>query len=49
MLIFFWTVVVYLHYGKKGGKWDISYNFSEKTTMTVAAETVLCEDVIGKV
>jgi hypothetical protein len=36
------------HHGKKGVKWDINYNFSEKTTMTIAAETVLGEDVIGK-
>jgi hypothetical protein len=27
----------------------VNYNFSEKTTMTIAAETVLSEDVIGKV
>jgi hypothetical protein len=37
------------HYGKKGVKWDINYKFSQKTTMTIAAETVLREDVIGKV
>jgi hypothetical protein len=37
------------HYGKKGVKWGINYNFSEKTTMAIAAETVLREDVIGKV
>ena len=24
------------------------YNFSEKTTITIAAETVLHEDIIGK-
>jgi hypothetical protein len=37
------------HHGKKGVKWDINCNFSEKTTMTIAAETAFCEDVIGKV
>ena len=36
-------------YGKKGAKWDTNYNFSEKTTMAIAAETVSSEDVIGKV
>jgi hypothetical protein len=37
------------HQEKKGVKWDINYNFSEKITMTIAAETVLREDIIGKV
>ena len=37
------------HHGKKGVKWDIDYNFSEKTTITIAAEIVLREDVIRKV
>ena len=36
-------------HGKKVVKGDISYNFSEKTTITIAAETVLHEDVIEKV
>ena len=27
----------------------INYNFPEKTTMTIAAESVLREDVIGKI
>ena len=40
---------IIIHHGKKGVKWDINYNFSEKTTMTIAAETALGEDVIGKV
>ena len=36
--------------GKKVVKWGIiSYNFSEKTTMTFAAETFLHENVIGKI
>jgi hypothetical protein len=34
---------------KKGANLDINYNFSEKTTMTIAAETVLREDVIEKI
>jgi hypothetical protein len=38
-----------LHHEKKGVKWDINCNFSEKTTMTIAAETVFREDVIEKV
>jgi hypothetical protein len=38
-----------VHHGKKGVKWDINYNFSEKTTMTIAAETILREDVIENV
>ena len=37
------------HQGKKGVKWDIKYNFSEKTTKIIAAEIVLREDVIEKV
>ena len=37
------------HHGEKSVKWDINYNFSEKTTMTIAAETILREVVIGKV
>jgi hypothetical protein len=34
---------------EKRCKIDISYYFSEKTTMTIAAETILREEVIGKV
>jgi hypothetical protein len=45
-----WIINKYVkHHGKKGVKWDINYSFSEKTTMTIATETVLREDVIGKV
>ena len=36
------------HHGKKGVKWEINYNFSEKSTTTITAKTVLHEDVIGK-
>jgi hypothetical protein len=35
--------------GKKGVKWDINYNFSEKTTMIFVAKTVLYEAFIGKI
>ena len=38
-----------IRHEKKGAKWDINYSFSEKTTMTIAAESILREDVIGKV
>ena len=34
---------------KKGVKWHINYTFSKKSTMTVATETVLLEDFIGKI
>jgi hypothetical protein len=34
---------------EKSVKWDINYNFSEKTTMAIAADAVLNEDIIGKV
>ena len=37
------------HYGKKGVKWGINYNFSEKTTTIFAEKTVLYEDFIGKI
>jgi hypothetical protein len=37
------------HHGKNGAKWDINNNFSEKTSITIAAKTILREDVIGKV
>ena len=37
---------VYIHHKKKGVKWDINYSFSEKATMTIAAKTVLHEDVM---
>jgi hypothetical protein len=30
-------------------RYTVNYSFSEKTIMTIAAETVLREDVIGKV
>jgi hypothetical protein len=43
------VIMITLRHGKKGVKWDINYNFSEKTTMAITAETVLLEDVIGKV
>ena len=33
---------------EKRCKLDINYNFSEKTTMTIATETVLCEDITEK-
>ena len=36
------------HHGKKGVKWDINCNFSEKTIMTIAVKTVLRDGVIGK-
>jgi hypothetical protein len=29
-------------------RYSINYNFSEKTTIKIAAETVLREDIIGK-
>jgi hypothetical protein len=35
------------HHGKKSVKGGINYNFSEKLTMAIVAETVLCEDFIG--
>ena len=39
-----------LHYGKKGVKWGIIYNFSVKIIMIFAAKTVLYEDYyIGKI
>jgi hypothetical protein len=38
-----------LHYGKKGIKWGINFNFSEKTTMIFAAENVLHKYVLGKI
>ena len=38
-----------VHHGKKGVKSDINYNFPKKTTMKIAAEPVLREDVIEKV
>ena len=38
-----------MHYGKKGKKLGINYNFSEKTTMIFATATVLYEDYIGKI
>ena len=41
-------LIILYHHGKNGVKWDINYNFSEKTIITVAAKTVLREDVIGK-
>ena len=37
------------HYGKKGVKWDINYNFSEKATMIFVAKTVLYENFTGKI
>jgi hypothetical protein len=45
---FTWINIHRYHHGKTGVKWDINYNFSEKSTI-IAAETVLREDVIGKV
>ena len=41
--------IVIGHYGKKGVKWGINYNFFEKTIMIFAAKTVLYEDYIGKI
>ena len=40
---------VHLHYGKKGIKWGIKYNSSEKTTMIFAAKTLLNKDFNGKI
>ena len=34
---------------EKGVKRDINYYFSRATTMPIAAETILCKYVIGKV
>jgi hypothetical protein len=41
--------VYFIHHGKKGVKSNINYYCSEKTTMAIAAEIILREDVIGKV
>jgi hypothetical protein len=41
--------IKFIHYGKKGVKRGINYNFSEKTVMIFVAKTVLYEDFIGKI
>ena len=38
-----------IHYGKKGVKLGINYNFSEKIIMIFVAKTVLYEGFIGKI
>ena len=38
-----------VHYGKKGVKWGINYNFSEKTIIIFVAKTVLYLDYIEKI
>jgi hypothetical protein len=39
-----------VHYGKKGIKRDINYNFSRTITMTITAETIILRKyALGKV
>ena len=49
IIVHYFEINFQIQHGKKDVEWDINYKFSEKTTMTIAAETVLHEDFIGKI